>query len=118
MVRFLNIQEHGRDKTDFKAIFVHLGAFGLYLLSAVITVAVIALQGFGVIQPNGTVFFIVEHVTLLFSFVSQLLVCVIFVVLSRPDEIVVEQEASIEIEVQEFDDDAELQTRMWMQFIR
>lgn len=116
MVRFLNIQEHGRDKTDLKAIFVHLGAFGLYLLSAVITVAVVALQGFGVIQKYGTVYYIADHVTLLFSFVSQLLVCVIFVVLSRPDEIVEEQEASIE--VQEFDDDAELQTRMWAQFIR
>lgn len=88
MVRLWNIQEPGRDKTDLKAIFVHLGAFGLYLLSTVVFVAVSALQGFGVIQPNGTVFFIVEHVTLLFSFVSQLLICVIFVVLSRPDEIV------------------------------
>jgi len=39
--------------------------------------------------------------------VSQLCICIIFVVLSKPDEIVEEDEET-PVEVQEFDDDAEL----------
>jgi hypothetical protein len=94
MVRNLSANADGA-KADLKAILMHTGAFGLFLLSVIILGVIKILLDLGLVSY--ITLLIADYAALLFSFVSSCLICVILIVLSKPDTEAIEDEDPIEV---------------------
>jgi hypothetical protein len=89
MVRNLSAHADGA-KADLKAILVHAGAFGLWMLAIIILGVIYIARLFELLTVSDV--WIGIFVNLLFEFLSSCLICVIFVVLSKPDAVAIETE--------------------------
>lgn len=118
--RFMSEQDD--NSVDTKMMTLHASAFGLYLISVVGLIIVNTLQLFdldlkltlfGVVIIAATVF-------LCLSFIAQVLLCAIFWDLGRKKEKQEESEEEefAEVTLEDWDEDAELQMRIWNSFLR
>ena len=103
-----------QDQIDLKALVYHSGAFGAYLVGYLIFMIELILNELNLVSPVETYIFSIVSITL--SFVSQLFLAAIFLLLTKPDPNITN--ATTEIVVQDFDEEAEIQAYIWMQFLR
>ena len=120
---------------NLRQLVLHSAAFGLFLVS-VVTFELYNLAYSSVLhvrihnhEKTKPVYFKIEIVLniflIAFSFLSQVFLCAIFLHLSRKPQAVQSDELTDEtsttiatLEVQSFDEDAELQARIWNAFTR
>jgi hypothetical protein len=116
--RYFN-DKHAQDQMNSAIMLLHASAFGIYLLSVSL---VMVARTYGGITENQQFLNKTLTAAIIGDFISQLLLIAIFWDLGKPENIRRESEISstmfAAVEVDEFDDEAELQARIWNRFQR
>jgi len=100
-------------------MLIHAGAFGLFMLGSLVGSVMFVIWLLDYTPQTNRDLNIVDLVYAVFSFISQCCICQIFWHLGDAEILTIrDSESYAEVVVQEFDEEAQLMTRIWRQFIR